>query len=190
MAGNMWRRTWGAGPRSRCSLPRRQQEPGSAGNPLICIQLDLKAKCKIQPSFLRASHSLLKNHQTFRWNVHRRTSDSPRLVSSQEWSQKRYNPRKVFVILFMDIGLDSSATFLHRLFLFIHLCQLEFSAACFTLIKLDQDIYIFLLSVDWYQLIFVNEGKPWNINIPHCSLKNSTDFECTDGIIPGDYRRF
>lgn len=42
-----------------------------AQNLLICIPLDLKAECKIQRSFLRARHSTIKKHQTFRWKVRR-----------------------------------------------------------------------------------------------------------------------
>ena len=193
MAGNMWRRTRGdgvrAGPHSWCSLPRRQQESGSARNPLICIRLDLKAKCKIQPSFLWASRSLLKNHQTFRWSVHRRTSDSPRLIPSQEWSQERYNPRKVFPNSLYGcwtwfICSGANATFLHRVFLFINLCQLEFSPACFTLIKLDQNINIFQSTdISW----FLSTRETSKHQYPTSLIKKLYWCWAYRWIIPGDY---
>lgn len=62
----------------------------AAQNLLICIPLDLKAKCKIQRSFLRSSHSSIKTSDIQMERPPRR-NDSPQLIwgASQKYSRRK-----------------------------------------------------------------------------------------------------
>lgn len=136
---NMWRWTrrgkktkWRTSAPTKLTLAAKTAE--GARNPLICIPLGLKAECKIQPDFSGASHSSIKTSDI-------RMEGPPRqkwLTSARLGSQPKTQAEEELII-FMDNGycFCVAENFLHRFF-FLHPCQLIFSAAYITLMKLDQ----------------------------------------------------